>query len=121
MRISLAFAFCLAVAVAPARTRADSGFRCANGRLVSVGDRMSQVRSRCGEPDAISQRIERRRIKYYVTRWVDNVAQTYVEEREVEVPIDEWTYDLGRQSFVRYVLFDAGQVVDVATGGYGSK
>ncbi len=121
MRISLAFAFVLAVLMVPAVATADSGFRCANGRLVSVGDRMGDVRSRCGEPDAVSQRIERRRIKYYVTRWVGGVAETYVEEREVEVPIDEWTYDLGRQSFIRYVLFDAGQVVDVATGGYGSK
>jgi hypothetical protein len=121
MRISLVPAFVLAVLMVPAVATADGGFRCATGRLVSVGDRMSQVRARCGEPDAIHQRIERRRIKYYVTRWVDNVAQTYVEEREVEVPIDEWTYDLGRESFVRYVLFDAGQVVDVATGGYGSK
>jgi hypothetical protein len=80
---------------------------------------MNEVRVRCGEPDAISQRIERRRIKQQVTRWVDNVAVTHVEEREVEVPVDEWTYDLGRNAFMRYVLFEAGRVVDVATGGYG--
>jgi hypothetical protein len=119
MRRSFVLAFALAVLAMPAPSLADSGFRCANGRLVLVGDRMNEVRVRCGEPDAISQRIERRRIKQQVTRWVDNVAVTHVEEREVEVPVDEWTYDLGRNAFMRYVLFEAGRVVDVATGGYG--
>lgn len=121
MRISLVLAFALGVAAVPATSVADSGFRCANGRLISVGDRMNEVRTLCGDPDAISQRIERRRIKQQVTKWVNNVAVSYVEEREVEVPIDEWTYDLGRNVFIRYVLFDAGRVVEVATGRYGMK
>lgn len=121
MRISLVIAFALAIVAVPAVSVADSGFRCANGRLVSVGDRMREVQIRCGDPDAINQRIERRRIKQQVTKWVDNVAVTYVEEREVEVPIEEWTYDLGRNAFIRYVMFETGRVIDVATGGYGVK
>jgi hypothetical protein len=121
MRISLVLVFALTVAAVPATSIADSGFRCANGRLISVGDRTNEVRSLCGDPDAISQRIERRRIKQQVTKWVNNVAVSYVEEREVEVPIDEWTYDLGRNVFIRYVLFEAGRVVEVVTGRYGMK
>ncbi len=105
----------------PSMAAADGGFRCRTGRLVSVGDRMRDVQQRCGEPDAASQRVERRKVKYRYTRWVGNVEESVIEEREVEVPIDEWTYDLGRNAFVRYVSFENGVVIDVATGDYGSK
>lgn len=100
---------------------ADEGFRCGTGKLVSVGDRMFDVRDRCGEPDAVSSRVERRKVKYRVNRWIYGVQESVVEEREVEIPIEEWTYDLGPRSFVRYVVFENGTVVNVATGRYGRK
>jgi hypothetical protein len=119
MRISLALlsmAFTLAWS---ASASADSGFRCKTGRLVSVGDRMGDVHNRCGEPDATSTRVEKRKVKHKYTRWVGNVQESVVEEVEVEVPLDEWTYDLGSNAFIRYVTFENGQVIDIATGGYG--
>jgi len=119
MRISLALLLVACAASAPAY--ADDGFRCRTGRLVSLGDRMHEVQSRCGDPDAVSTRVEKRRVKHRYTRWVGPVQESVVEEVEVEVPLDEWTYDLGPQSFVRYVLFENGAVIDVATGGYGRK
>jgi hypothetical protein len=100
---------------------ADSGFRCGTGRLVSVGDRMGEVLDRCGEPDAVIQRVEKRKVKHRVTRRVGNVEESFIEEQEIEVPVDEWAYDLGRYAFVRYVVFENGQVVNVATGHYGNK
>ncbi len=109
------------VGLAPAYTRADDGFRCATGRLVSVGDAMRDVRARCGAPDAATTRIERRKVKHRYSRWVGNIEESVVEETEVEVPIDEWTYDLGPSAFVRYVSFENGRVIDVATGDYGHK
>jgi hypothetical protein len=111
---------CLALAgTVPAQ--ADEGFRCATGRLVSLGDRMNEVQNRCGDPDAVSTRVEKRRVKYQVSRWIHGVLETVVEEREVEVPIDEWTYDMGPRAFVRYVLFENGAVTNVKTGGYGRR
>lgn len=104
-----------------AKAQADEGFRCGTGRLVSVGDGMYDVRNRCGDPDAVSTRVEKRVVKYRVSRWIHGVQEAVIEEREVEVPIEEWTYDLGPRSFVRYVLFENGAVVNVATGGYGRK
>jgi hypothetical protein len=119
MRISLAL---LLLAFATSATaRADNGFRCRTGRLVSLGDRMHEVQSRCGEPDAVSTRVEKRKVKHRYTRWVGQVQESVVEEVEVDVPLDEWTYDLGPQSFIRYVLFENGTVIDVVTGGYGRK
>ena len=101
--------------------RADTGFRCGTGRLVSLGDRAGEVLDRCGEPDAVTQRVERRKIKHRFTRWVGNVQESVVEEREIEVPIEEWTYDLGRLALVRYVSFENGYIIHVTTGKYGTK
>lgn len=121
MRLSLALLSLVMAVTGPSAARADSGFRCKTGRLVSVGDRMPDVHNRCGEPDLISSRIEKRKVKHKYTRWVGNVQESVIEEEEVEVPLDEWTYDLGPNAFVRYVLFENGQVIDVASGGYGTK
>ncbi len=121
MRISL-FVLALVSAMGVSRAvSADSGFRCSTGRLVSVGDRMSEVLDRCGEPDAVIQRVEKRKVKHRITRRVGNVEESFVEEQEIDVPIDEWAYDLGRYAFIRYVVFENGTVVDVATGHYGNK
>jgi hypothetical protein len=100
---------------------ADDGFRCRTGRLVSVGDRMSDVLDRCGEPDAVVERIERRKVKHKFTRRVGNVEESVIEEQEIEIPINEWTYDMGPRAFTRYVIFEGGAVVNVATGEYGRR
>jgi hypothetical protein len=88
---------------------------------VSVGDRMSDVLDRCGEPDDVAQRIERRKVKHKFTRRVGNVEESVTEEQEIEIPIDEWTYDMGSRAFTRYVIFEGGAVVNVATGEYGRR
>lgn len=121
MRISLAIIGLALAMTCPVSASADSGFRCKSGRLVSVGDRMGDVHNRCGDPDATSTRVEKRKVKHKYTRWVGGVQESVIEEEEVEVPLDEWTYDLGSNAFVRYVLFENGRVIDVATGGYGKN
>lgn len=118
---TLAMVVALFSLFASAPAGADDGFRCSNGRLVSVGDGMKQVRDRCGDPDYVTTRIERRKVKHRYTRWVGNVQESVVEEQEIEVPIDEWTYDLGPAMFIRYVTFEGGHVVNVTTGEYGHK
>jgi hypothetical protein len=121
MRISaFVFAFAAVLGLASVAS-ADSGFRCGSGRLVSVGDRMDEVLERCGEPDAVIQRMEKRKVKHKVTRRVGNVEESIVEEEEIEVPVDEWAYDMGRYVFIRYVVFENGKVINVETGKYGSK
>jgi hypothetical protein len=42
------------------------------------------------------------------------------EEQVVQVPVDEWTYDLGPERFIRFVDFENQRVVRVTTGGYGT-
>jgi hypothetical protein len=37
----------------------------------------------------------------------------------VTVAIEVWTYDFGRNRFLRFVRFEDGKVTAVETGGYG--
>lgn len=100
---------------------ADSGFRCGTGRLVDRGDHMYEVRDKCGDPDAITQRVEKRTVKHKVRRWLGEFSEEVTEEREVEVLLDEWVYDLGDRRFVRYVAFENDRVYDVVTGNRGKR
>jgi hypothetical protein len=99
----------------------DSGFRCGSGRLVGVGDRMYDVRGKCGDPAFASQRTERRRQTYRVRRWNGQFMEEVREEREVDILIDEWTYDLGSDRLIRIVSFENDRVVGVTTGSRGQK
>jgi uncharacterized protein DUF2845 len=100
---------------------ADSGFRCPSGRLVSTGDHMREVRDKCGDPNGVTQRTEKRKIKVKVRRWLSPTEHEEIsEEREIEVLLDEWTYDFGKERFIRHVTFEDARVVGVATGGYGT-
>src|SRR5919205_517708 len=87
----------------PPEASAEDGFRCGTGRLVSTGDHMVEVRNKCGEPDSAGQRVEKRKRKEKVRRWVGGVAEEVTEEREIEVTLDEWVYDLGPRRFLQMV------------------
>ena len=107
--------------VDPQTLIADSGFRCESGRLVSVGDHMFEVQKKCGDPDFVGQRTEKRRVKVKVKERQGPRSEEVVEEREVEIQLDEWIYDLGSTRFIRKLLFENSRVVDVGVGDYGSK
>jgi hypothetical protein len=65
--------------------------------------------------------VERRTRKEKVRRWVQGVAEEFTEEREVEVVLDEWIYDLGPRRFIRTVTFENGRVVYVESGERGRR
>lgn len=113
----------MAAMTASAVASADS-LRCGN-RLASSGDSLYQVRAVCGEPDAADRRVEVRTIRQKVRgpcfQREGRLVCEHVEERSVEVVIDEWTYDFGSQKFVRFLTFEDGKLVRVNTGGYGMK
>jgi hypothetical protein len=104
-----------------APVRADDGFRCTTGRLASVGDRLVEVRQRCGEPDFADRRMEQRRQRFKVRKWMGDHWAEVSDERIVDVIIEEWTYDLGPQQFVRYLTFEDGRLTNVNTGDYGQR
>jgi hypothetical protein len=96
-----------------------------NSRIVSTGDSRYQVRSVCGEPDDATQRVEYRTLRGRVagpcTRDGKKLRCSRTEETVVEVVIDEWTYDFGRNRFIQYLTFEQGQLATVKSGSYGHK
>jgi hypothetical protein len=124
LRVVLAFVLLGTAAAAgtyPSAAGADEGFRCESGRIVSRGDHSYEVRKNCGDPDHVARRTETRKVKYRIIRWVQGVAEEATEEREVEVQIDEWVYDMGPNRLVRFVSFENGRVIDVRAGEFGRK
>lgn len=110
------------LAVSPS-ARADS-LSC-NYRIASSGDTRYEVKAICGEPDEAVQRVEYRTLRGRVVgpcvREGSKVRCSRTEETVVEVVIDEWTYDFGRNRFIQYVTFEQGRLVSVRSGSYGHK
>jgi hypothetical protein len=101
---------------------ADS-MRCGN-RLVASGDSLYKVRQICGDPDASERRVELRTQRHRVRQPCSDDPSKRCEvehERTVEVVVDEWTYDFGRNRFVQYVTFEQGKLIAVDSGSYGHK
>jgi hypothetical protein len=112
---------CLGLTMAwPATALADEGFRCGD-RVVDLGDHMVEVQNKCGEPDFVIQRTEKRIVRRTVKVRRGPVEEWVTEEVEVEVPLDEWTYDFGSASFLRFATFENGRLMNVRTGNYGRK
>jgi len=103
--------------------RADS-LSC-DGRIVSTGDSRYDVRSVCGEPDDASQRVEYRTVRGRISgpcvREGGKLRCGQTREEAVEVVIDEWVYDFGKNRFIEYLTFEQGKLVSVRDGGYGHK
>jgi hypothetical protein len=118
---SVTFALLVLVVFLSPAARGDDGFRCPGGKIVSRGDHMVEVRKKCGEPDEVSRRIDKRKVKVKVKRWVGGEEEEVSEEQVIDVVVDEWVYDLGPQKFIRYVDFEDSRLVNVTTGGYGAQ
>lgn len=119
---ALAGLFALGALAVAGDARAES-MSC-NNRLVSTGDSLYKVRSLCGEPDAAERRVELRTVKHRVRHSCDDdkdVVCEHVVERTIEVVVDDWTYDFGRNRFIRYVTFEQGSLKSVRVGSYGYK
>jgi hypothetical protein len=81
-------------------TLASDGMRCGS-RLVGIGDTKSEVVVKCGPADFEDGRYEERR---------DREGRRYV------VRVDEWTYNLGKGSFLRHLTFENGSLRDIRAG-----
>lgn len=116
-----ALALGAAVGAVSSPALADSGFRCPTGRLVLTGDRLPEVQAKCGDPDYATQRTEKRTVQVRSVRWLNGTAQEVIEEREIDILIDEWTYDMGPRRFTQSVTFENGRVAFTDTGNRGSR
>lgn len=97
---------------AAAKARARPRARC-DAAVIRPGDLKLEVVSRCGEPALIDAWDEARG-----TIVTDGQGRRTIGEGGT-VRVERWTYDLGRNQFVRFVRFENGRVVEVSTGSYG--
>jgi len=95
-----------AFAASPSSDAADT-LRCGN-RLAAVGDTKAEVTIKCGSPA-------------WMDDWTDEIINNVNTAAELRVSVarERWVYNFGPNSFLRFLLFENGKLVDIATGGYG--
>jgi hypothetical protein len=104
--LSIVKALLLVVLLPSALVAAE--YRCAD-KIISVGDTSDSLFMKCGEPD-----------------WNQSHAEEIIEtidkdtKRRIIITVDEWTYNLGPDRFMRIFKLRDGKVVDVQSGDYGS-
>ena len=95
--------------------------RC-SGKLVYKGDTESQFIDKCGEPNHVES-WEEERIKKdrYYSYEHDSPYKGYREPFLVKefVRIEEWTYNRGPTTFIRYLLFENGRLKKITLGDKG--
>jgi hypothetical protein len=91
-----------------------ASFRCGT-KIVSQGDTQSEVAAKCGEPTDIValQSLYRRPMMWLHGR------PYYIGDDFVEVPVENWIYNLGPNKLMRQIRFEAGVVAEIKTLGYG--
>ena len=78
-------------------------FRCPNGSIVSTGDSMAVVATKCDSPSFVTQRDEP------VSRG----------GRTVYIEVQEWTFNEGPDRLLHTLVFRNGILEAVQSGGYG--
>jgi Protein of unknown function (DUF2845) len=84
-------------------------FRCPNGSLIQINDKLATVMMKCDPPTSATKR---------------NVAafpSPYPLYTVYYVPAetDEWVYNLGPTSFIMYLTFMNGVLISIESGDYG--
>jgi hypothetical protein len=103
---------CLAILTTAAGLAHAGDLRCGN-KLVFEGDTRGQVAAKCGDPSDVSKTS----MWIQPTFWVN--GHLVSGNSMVEVPVEEWTYNLGPQKLMRRVRFENDRVVAIETLGYG--
>ena len=93
-----------------------AAFYCGSN-LVLEGDYLPQVLQKCGEPSFRQNRVEFRSV---VLRG-SGVNQPGLDiVSQVQVYVDDWTYDFGPHRFMQSMYFENGRLMQVKDLGYGT-
>lgn len=79
-----------------------------NNQIVSIGDTKLEVKAKCGEPTS------REVFNEEIIKNFDPATR-----QRIFATIEEWTYNLGPQQFIRILTFKKGRLVKIEEGGYG--
>ena len=98
-----------------------SAFSCGT-RLASVGDTKAEISYKCGSPDWVDSWEEARAVKVIVRpqgNGKSNIISKIPIYNVIYVLIEEWTYNLGPNQFMRLLRFENNRLIDIQTGSYG--
>ena len=99
---------------------AAADFRCGT-KIITPGERSYDVLKNCGEPSNVTTWEELRVKKEFGTGALDpdpGIRRVPLRVEEL-VRIEEWEYDLGPNSFIRYLRFENGRLIRITEGDYG--
>lgn len=85
----------------------SSGYRC-EGKIISVGDTSGDLIAKCGEPDWKQSSTEE------IITTIDKDTT-----KKILIDVEEWTYNLGPDRFMRIFKLKDGRVVEMRLGDYG--
>jgi hypothetical protein len=103
--VLLVLLFCVGVSHAYA-------LRCGN-RLVNVGDSLSTVLRKCGEPMTTEQRV------IYRAQLGQDAVTDSLRPVYVPVVIEVWLYNFGPKRFMQELSFEAGRLITIEPLEYG--
>lgn len=104
------FAICAVVISFSAVQAFADNFRCPNGNIVSTGDSISTVATKCDPPDGTFKREEP--IETVVSRF-DGKAGSKI----IYIEVQEWTYIHG-STLLHTLIFRNGVLSEVRTGSF---
>lgn len=96
-------------------------------RLVTTGDHLAKVEHICGQPVSIQVSTMYRAgfsrhsgLRSVQSSEYSSGQELHIHDRSViEVPVEEWIYNLGPGRFMRSIRFENGVVIKIKTLGYG--
>jgi hypothetical protein len=108
---------------------ADASMRCGRD-IISRGDNQGEVLIKCGEPIFVTERkiyrsgIPSSRVRSFSLsngNYTDNIRGELIHHNRsvVEVPVEVWTFNIGRHHFMRELTFVNGRLTNINTLGYG--
>jgi hypothetical protein len=106
-------ALLLAAVLAGLAGRAEAALNCGT-RLITEGDTSGELLARCGEPASVDRKVVYRA----PVVWREGRA-IRVPGGDIEVQVEYWTYNFGRNKLMRRVTLEDGRVRAIETLGYG--
>jgi len=105
---------CIIVFSLLAASPAFATMRCGT-KIITEGSTRSEVAAKCGEPDEV---MTKRSVFRRPVIWTHG-RPYFVGEDYIEIPVEEWIYNLGPNKLMRRIRFEDGVVVQIDTLGYG--
>jgi len=100
----------LVLAAIPASVFAtETGTMSCNGGIVSIGDSVGEVISKCGQPASTTQREQKK---------VAESKKNY-ERTITSITIDDWIFNFGPDKFQYQLLLENGRVARIESLSYG--